>query len=59
MEIMACIGLSLYFNLLRFNSLSLWDIKTGGTGDLFLRMHKDFKEKSSISRASATGIIYF
>jgi hypothetical protein len=32
-------------------------VKTGGAGDLFLLIRKDFNEKSSIPRRSTAGII--
>jgi membrane protease YdiL (CAAX protease family) len=41
-----------------FNTPPLGAVKTGGAGDLFPRIRKDFKEKSSIPRRSAAGIIY-
>jgi hypothetical protein len=42
-----------------FNTPPLGAVKTGGAGDLFPRIRKDFKEKSSIPRRSAAGIFYF
>jgi hypothetical protein len=52
-------GLVKVFNLLGFNSPPLGAVKTGGAGDLFPRIRKDFKEKSSIPRRSAAGIFIF
>jgi hypothetical protein len=40
---------------LGFNSPPLSAVKTGGAGDLFPRMRKDSKEKSSIPRQSWRG----
>jgi hypothetical protein len=42
-----------------FNTPPLGAVKTGGAGDLFPRIRKDFKKKSSIPRRSAAGILYF
>jgi hypothetical protein len=47
----------------RYHSLGvdtppLGAVETGGAGDLFPRIRKNFKEKSSIPRCSAAGIFY-
>jgi hypothetical protein len=42
-----------------FNTPPLGAVKTGGAGDLFPRIRKDLKEKSSIPRCSAAGVFYF
>jgi hypothetical protein len=44
---------------LGFNTQPLGAVKTGGVGDLFPRIRKDFKVKSSIPRSSAAGYYLF
>jgi hypothetical protein len=45
--------------LLGFNTPPLGALPTGGAGDVFPRIHKDFPEKSSIPRRSAAGRFIF
>jgi len=44
---------------LRFNTAPLGAVGTGGARDVFPRIRKDFKEKSSIHRCFAAGILYY